>query len=301
MAMSNTRMSLISGVIVFTGMIVFLGGILWLSGNQFFTSKDIRIYVDFDDGAGLQDQAPVLMRGFRIGWTKEVEFRQKKIRIAVDIKKKYPVPIDSRAEINLLNFMGEKALTIIPGSSDSYIEAGGILEGENKDLMVMAKNILTEAKDKIEQGGLDEAISKVKETVDDLRSLVTGMDIKVKAVDVESINSQVAALGEAGRSLQAFLKTAEEKTVSFSSSSRDSMERLDQTMERLEEVFSEISALSSDLQTFVREVRFGGGTAAELITNKDYIINLNATITEIKALIEDVKKNPKKYVKFSIF
>jgi phospholipid/cholesterol/gamma-HCH transport system substrate-binding protein len=301
MAMNNTKMSLISGIIVFAGVIVFFGGILWLSGHQFFSSRDIRIYVDFADGAGLQDQAPVLMRGFRIGWTKDVEFREKKIRIAVEIGKKYPVPVDSRAEINMLNFMGEKALTIIPGSADTYIKDGGILEGDNKDIMVLARDILADAKKKIEQGSLDEVIAKVKQTVEDLRSLVTGMDVKVKSIDVDSINSQMKVLGETGRSLQAFLKTAEEKTVSFTSSSRDSMERLNLTMERLDEVFSEISALSSDLQTFVREVRFGGGTAAELITNKEYIVNLNATITEIKALIEDVKKHPKKYVKFSIF
>jgi phospholipid/cholesterol/gamma-HCH transport system substrate-binding protein len=301
MTMNNTKMGLISGVIVFVGLVVFFGGILWLSGNQFLSSKDIRIYIDFIDAAGLQDQAPVQMRGFRIGWTKDVEFREKFIRVAVDIRKKYPVPVDSRAEINLLNFMGEKAVTIIPGTSDTYLVDGGILKGENRDIMALAKNILADAKEKIEEGSLDEAITKVKETVENLRSLVTGMDSKVKSIDIDSINSQVAAVGEAGRSLKAFLATAEEKTIEFTSSSRESMAKLDQTMERLNEVFSEVSALSSDLQSVARDIRYGGGTASELINNKEFYVNLNNAIAEIKALIEDVKKHPKKYVKFSLF
>ena len=301
MALNNAKMSLISGVIVFIGLIVFFGGILWLSGNQFFASKDIRIYIDFADAAGLQDQAPVQMRGFRIGWTKDVEFKQEYIRVAVDIRKKYPVPVDSRAEINMLNFMGEKAVTIIPGNSKTYIADGGILKGENRDIMVLAKNILTEAKQKIEEGSLDEAIAKVKETVENLRSLVTGVDSKVKSIDVDSINRQVAAVGEAGRSLKAFLATAEERTNEFTASSRESMAKLDQTMEKLNEVFSEVSTLSSDLQALAGDIRFGGGTASELINNKEFYVNLNATIAEIKALIEDVKKHPKKYVKFSLF
>jgi phospholipid/cholesterol/gamma-HCH transport system substrate-binding protein len=299
--MNNSKMSLISGIIVFVGLIVFLGGILWLSGNQFFASKDIRIYVDFEDAAGLQDQAPVHMRGFRIGWTKGVEFMGETVRVAVDIGKKYPVPADSHAEIHMLNFMGEKALVIVSGTSDIPLKGGGLIQGENKDIMVLAKDILMEAKRKIAGGSLDEVMTDVKETVGELRSLVKGMDGKITTLDVDSINRQVAAVGDAGRNLKTFLATAEEKTDEFAATSKESMAKLNQTMDKLDEVFSEVSSLSSDMQTLVKDIRFGEGTLAELITNKDLFISLNATIEEIKALITDVKKHPKKYVKFSLF
>jgi phospholipid/cholesterol/gamma-HCH transport system substrate-binding protein len=301
MAMNNVRMSLVTGIIVFTGMIVFFGGILWLSGNRFFTNKDLRFYIDFTDAAGLQDDAPVYMRGFRIGWTRDVEFGEEAIRVAVDIRRKYPVPEDSRAEIRMLNFMGEKAVFILPGTSDTNLMREAVLRGESKDIMVLAGDILTTAKKKIEEGDLGETISQVKDTVGELRSLVSGVEGKVKSIDVASINHQVASLGDAGRSLRKFLENAEEKTSRISASGRETMERLNQTMERLDGVFEDVSALSSELQTLVRDIRYGGGTASELITNKDLFMNLKETISEIQALIEDVKRRPKKYFKFSLF
>ena len=301
MAMNNVRMSLVAGIIVFTGLVVFFGGTLWLSGNRFFTNRDLRFYIDFTDAAGLEDHAPVYMRGFRIGWTRDVEFGEEAIRVAVDVRRKYPIPEDSRAEIRMLNFMGEKAIIIIPGTSDTNLKREAVLRGESKDIMVLAGQILTTAKQKIEEGDLGEAISQVKETVGELRSLVSGVEGKIRSIDVDSINRHVAVLGDAGRSLSGFLENAEEKTSRISSSGQETMERFNQTMERLDGVFEDVSALSSELQILIRDIRYGGGTSSELITNKDLFLNLKETISEIKTLIEDIRRRPRKYFKFSLF
>jgi phospholipid/cholesterol/gamma-HCH transport system substrate-binding protein len=45
----------------------------------------------------------------------------------------------------------------------------------------------------------------------------------------------------------------------------------------------------------------GEGSAGELLNNKEYIQTLSATIEQLKSLIDDIEKNPRKYFKFSVF
>jgi phospholipid/cholesterol/gamma-HCH transport system substrate-binding protein len=72
-------------------------------------------------------------------------------------------------------------------------------------------------------------------------------------------------------------------------------------MEQSVETLQRLSELSVELTEIAREIRTGRGTAGEILHNKEYAQNLNKTVLELKAFLEDIQKNPKKYVKFSIF
>ena len=125
--MTDKKMVFISGLIVFIAGILFLFGVLWLSGNQLFFSGEYKLYVLFDDAVGLTDQAPVFMRGYKIGSTKEVSLEKKTILVTMTVNKKIRIPSDSNFEINTLNFLGEKGIMIFPGDSDRFLEPNDTL------------------------------------------------------------------------------------------------------------------------------------------------------------------------------
>jgi phospholipid/cholesterol/gamma-HCH transport system substrate-binding protein len=52
-----------------------------------------------------------------------------------------------------------------------------------------------------------------------------------------------------------------------------------------------------------RSLNDGQGTAGQLLHNKEMYDNMNAAANELKGLISDIRKDPKKYlnVKVSIF
>ena len=299
--MTYKNMSYVVGLIVFLAAIIFLLGILWLSGNQIFFSNEYKLYILFDDAVGLQDQAPVFMRGYRIGSTRQVEFEEKKIRVTISIQKKYRIPADSMVEINMLNFLGEKGIMVFPGVSKDYLEPNAVITGQNKDLMSVAKDVLFTAKEKVEEGDLSRLIASVSESVESLRSLLGKLDTKVDHLDMALYNTQIAELGRAGTGLKEFLEMAQGETQSFSAESRASLERFNSTLDQVNDTLEQLAMLSSELSEIARDINTGRGTAGELLQNKTYIQSLNETIKQLTAFLEDIRENPKKYVKFSIF
>jgi len=299
--MTDKKMAFVSGLIVFVVAILFLLGVLWLSGSHLFFTGEYKLHVLFDDAVGLTDQAPVFMRGYKIGSTKEVSLEEMTILVTLSVNKKVRIPSDSKFEINTLNFLGEKGIMIFPGESDRFLEPNAKVQGTNKDLMVLAKNILFAAKTKIEEGNLDQVISKISESVDSFRSLIKSMNSKVGGMDMALYNRQIREIGETGRIVQEFLDVARNETLNISSESRMTLDKFSQTMDQVNETLVQLSALSFDLSEIARDINTGRGTAGQLLQNREYIESLNETIRQLTLFLEDIRKNPKKYVKFSIF
>lgn len=299
--MTYKKMSYLAGLIVFLAAIVFLFGILWLSGNQIFFSNEYKLDILFDDVVGLQDQSPVFLRGYRIGSTKEVEFEEEKIRVTISVDKRFRIPADSKVEINMLNFLGEKGIMVLPGYAKEYLKPNSVITGENKDLMSLAKNILFTTKEKVEEGDLNRVIANISESAESLSKLLGTVNTKVDNLDIALYNTQIMELGQAGKGLKEFLDVAQGETQNFSAESRMSLDKFNLTLDQVNDTLEQLAALSSELSEIARDINTGRGTAGELLQNKAYIESLNDTIIQLTAFLEDIRENPKKYVKFSIF
>lgn len=285
--MDYKKMSFITGIAIFFSIAILLITIITLSGKRIFFTRDYIIYVKFSDVIGLQDQAKVFLRGYRIGWTKEVQFKEDGVVVRVDINKRYKIPDDSRFEINTISMLGEKAITIHPGKSKTFLHAGEIVEGQNKDIMIQAKEVLELVKQNVGQGELGAKAKKLSEAVDTFHSLLNTANAKVNQLDVTQYNQDIHHIGEAGKQAQVMLK----KTAD---SLNTSLQKFDRTLDAL-------TQLSGELNQIAAKINNGQGSAGALLNDKSYIQNLDSTIIELKELIADLKKNPKKYVKLSIF
>ena len=285
--MDYKKMSFISGIAIFLSITILMITIITLSGKRIFFTRDYIIYVKFSDVIGLQDQAKVFLRGYRIGWTKDVKFREDGVVVRVDINKKYKIPDDSRFEINTITMLGEKAITIHPGKSKTFLHPGEIVEGQNKDIMTQAKEVLELVKQNVGQGELGAKAKKLSEAVDTLHSLLNTANTKVNQLDVAQYNKDIHHIGEAGKQAQVVLKETAD-------SLHTSLAKFDRTLESL-------TRLSKELNQIATKINSGQGSAGALLNDKSYIQNLDSTIVELKELIADFKKNPKKYVKLSIF
>lgn len=292
--MTYRNMSYISGIIIFLAFIIFFGSVMWLSGERILSLKEYRVYFKFPDVVGLRDRSQVFMRGYRIGWTKEAKFESDGVLIRVDVKRKFKIPIDSRIEINTLNLIGEKAITISPGTSTQLLKPNGVLSGENKDIMILAKNIFTEFKEKLDEGDIYKKILEVAQTLGSFHSLFEKLDAKIDKLDMDSYNKQIQEIGQTASDLRGFVEEAQKDVKKISLQSSASLQNFDQTLQQF-------SKLSSELLQISQRLNAGEGTAGELLNNKVYVQNLNSTISELKLLIDDFKKNPKKYISVSVF
>ena len=107
-------------------------------------------------------------------------------------------------------------------------------------------------------------------------------------------NEQIHEIGQAASDLRGLVNQTRKAVDKFSIQSNTSLQNFDQTLQQF-------SKLSTELLQISQRLNAGEGTAGELLKNKEYIQNLNSTISELKLLIEDIKKNPKKYISLSVF
>ena len=68
-------------------------------------------------------------------------------------------------------------------------------------------------------------------------------------------------------------------------------------------LYKRMDSLTARLDTVVQNLNSGEGTAGQLLHDKQLYENMNQTVSEMRALIAEIKKDPKKYlnVKVSIF
>lgn len=68
-------------------------------------------------------------------------------------------------------------------------------------------------------------------------------------------------------------------------------------------IYKRIDSMTARLDTVLQQLSDGQGTAGQLLHDKQLYENMNQTVSEVKALIAEIKKDPKKYlnVKVSIF
>jgi phospholipid/cholesterol/gamma-HCH transport system substrate-binding protein len=59
--------------------------------------------------------------------------------------------------------------------------------------------------------------------------------------------------------------------------------------------------MSKDLKEITARLRAGEGTAGRLLNDDELIKRLESTVAEMDTLMEDIRKNPGRYVKFSLF
>ncbi len=285
--MNYNKMSFVAGIVIFFSILVLLFSVIGLAESRIFFTHDYIVYVKFSDIIGLKDHSKVYMRGYKVGWTKDVQFEPDGVVVRVDLNKKFQLPVDSKFELNTVSLLGEKAITIVPGTSDEYLQPNAFTTGQNKDIMMVAKGILADIKTSFDQGEVNSRLQQLSGSVAMLHSILGKLDTKLDDVNINEYNQHFANIGKAGENLKNLI-------AANSDSLRTSITNFNRTL-------TEITLLSEDVRHITSKINNGDGSAGAIVQNKEYIQNLNKTIMDLGILIEDFKKNPGKYISISVF
>jgi phospholipid/cholesterol/gamma-HCH transport system substrate-binding protein len=135
-------------------------------------------------------------------------------------------------------------------------------------------------------GSLDRTMTNFLTTSEQLKQAVT----ENRAV----LRQTLANLNAASRTTKALTTDREEELKH----TLDSFERSAVSMERLT---SRLDSLRASLQTVSNKVDRGDGTLGKLINDPKLYDDAKASMVEFRLLIEDIRKNPKKYVNVKVF
>jgi phospholipid/cholesterol/gamma-HCH transport system substrate-binding protein len=293
--MNYKQMSYISGAVIFFGMVTVLLAVMWLSSGNIFFSKDYSIFAKFPEVTGLREQSPVFLRGYRIGVVKDVTFLKDGIVIRLNINKRFSIPSGSGFAVSTVNLIGEKAISISPvDTATAYMQSGDTVLGENKDMMIALQGLLSGLQKNIDAGAIQTRVSRVGESIDLMQSILKKLDVKLDQIDAAAINRDLSRIGAAADEARDLLKDNRPGLEQLTSDGRDALARVSVACDQIGRMAQSVQAVSDQIAT-------GNGAITELLNNRQTIDNLNLMLADLAQLITDIKANPHRYLKVSLF
>jgi len=276
-----------------------------------------------DDVKGLREGSPVWFSGVEIGAVKSIEFTmQQKVRFAMQLSAdslKY-LKTDSRANIMTLGLLGDKYVEITLGSKDApTLKPGEMLSGSTQ---VEINDVVQTSQASIAR--ITDFIGKLTEATNELKAL-TGkidhgkgtvgrllnedniyVDLSSSVEDVklfaETLKSSEGTLNKLIKdpSLYDRFQRASESLDTFSQRLASSEGTLNKLIED-KRLYENVTAASGKLNVILEKIDRGDGLAGSLVSDDELSKELKSALKELNVLIKDIKENPNRYFKFSIF
>ena len=261
-------------------------------------NRGYLLHSRFQWGAGIKQGAPVWLVGVTVGAVDKVELDPRgTLVITYRIQKEHRVPLGSVATIVPNGFFGDMAVALSPPAPNelSYSPGDTIPVG-------------------IPSAGL-QALLQRADTLTGSISVMVG-DLRTQLVDSGGIRE----MRRAAQTLQRLLVTINDVAITQNRELTSTMvalrsrinavdsARIDSTMRSMQQASNSLQKFSGELQTasarfnaLLTKVDSGDGTMAKLINDPGLYNDLRRITTRIDSLVLDLMKNPRKYLKFSVF
>ena len=248
-----------------TAAVVCLFFAVLFAGNieRLFTSR-VVLYAVFDEVKGLRQDAPVWISGVEIGSVRSLQFTPENIRVtmSVDADALSRIKADSRASILTIGLLGDTYVDITPGSRQAPA--------------IKAEETL--------RGGAQPGINEQVEGILDLLKNKEGTVGRLLEEDT-LYKDLVATL----RDVKQFIAKLEGSKGTVNDLIAD------------KRLYENVNSAAAKLNAVLDSINAGEGAAGSLISDKELKQELRSTMKEMNELVKDIRQNPKKYFKFSVF
>ena len=288
------------GITVLVALAVLVVGVIWLKEISLSQNKQVW-KVTFPQTGGLATSDEVLVNGIRKGQVKDMDLAGDHVLIQLELDKDIKLTRDSRIAIRSVGLMGERIIAvdlrmtggayhpdeIIPGvyelgMSEVMSELGTSVAAVNAISTQLEQMATMLAKD----GKLEATVRNFSRTSEELQLTVS----ENRALLRETLQN----VADASRTTRA-LTTGRESQLG------KTLDNFASAAEKMDVLAGRLDSLRAVLQSTAGKIDRGEGTIGKLVTEDDLYLRLNESITELRDLIADVKKNPKKYFKVSVF
>lgn len=297
---------------------ILVWGFNFLKGKELFSSVR-TFYAVYKNVSGLEQSNSVFISGVKVGHVSKVYFDKSMngdIVVELMVKENFPIPENSIARIFSENLMGSRAIEILLGTSTVMIQ--------DRDTLVTEVEV--SLKDAVNQ-----QILPLKLKAEDLISSIDTMVVAIQEVFNKEIRTElltsIRSIRHTFQNLES--TTTEIDTLVSAQAGRIAsiLYNLDQITNNLEENGSEITAILqnlanisdtlarsnipqimdnldrtvSNLATISGKIEKGEGSLGMLVTDDQLYKDLEKAALELNQLIEDIRLNPKRYVRLSVF
>ncbi|MCK9330321.1 MAG: MlaD family protein [Candidatus Cloacimonetes bacterium] len=283
------------GIFVILSLIFLFFSYSWLN-DWFLKNKYEIVKVLFDNVNNIEKGNSVFYRGVRIGRVQSLEIAEDGIIIYLMISQDIKINSDAIFIIKESDMMGTRIIDIIPGQSKNYINQNHIYTG-------------------ITLPGLSDLVSNLNEISTQIENIMQKLDSNDDIFD--RLNNVLTLTEENFQLLFELLRDAQEKDIlsafielkqlshTLQVMINENSENIDNTFKQTQYTFSKIDSFlittETAINSFKKQLENQDSNLNKLFNDDQLYKNLLKTTQEMEFLLNDIKNNPKKYFKFSIF
>lgn len=317
------------GIFTIVAIAILVVGYNYLKGKDLL-SRTNTYYVEYTNVDQLQNSAPVLVNGLRVGMVQDVYLKPddySRIIVVLEVDNSIRIPKDAVAEILSTGLMGGKAVRLVFESlceGDNCAQTGDYLKGVTKGLLdsMVGTDKVDEYLDVISKGvndmvdslsrGMEEGNSEVAKTFQDLQETIANLRSTTGRLDgllarsgdqivgtMDNLEKLTAGLRSRTEEIQRIIANAD--TLSGNLADLDlkgTSEQAGEAIANLKKTLASADEALSGVKSITDKINNGEGTLGMLIQDEALYRNLNKTTRDMDLLLQDVRLNPKRYTRF---
>ncbi len=314
----NRYKQIVIGASFILAIALFIWGYNFLKGNDIFDKQTVY-FAKYHEVSGLEVSNPVVINGMRVGQVSSMKFDPNlsgDIIVEIWVYDKFPIPENSIARIFSSDLMGSKAVDIKLGNaadlakdSDTLatsIEAS-LMEEVNaqvQPIKIKAENLLASIDTLVTafqtilnesaRKNLSESFDNINQSFSNIQSATSNLDTlmitegdRVSSI-LMNIDSLTYTLNENRQKFATIIGNFE--IIS------DSLAKAD-----ISGTFNRANNTLDELEMIIAKINAGEGSIGMLMHNDTLYMEINKSAEELNLLLRDIRENPKRYVKFSLF
>ncbi|MFA6721150.1 MAG: MlaD family protein [Candidatus Cloacimonadaceae bacterium] len=285
------------GIFTVVILAVLVLGYLWLS-SRISTRAQRDLLISFSEVMGLEIGDQVTFRGMEVGRVKAIAARENDILVTARIDSGIRLKEGSRFIISDSSLMGGTVLNITQGGGPGFMNTSAVMVGDTPVGVMGVVNQATRAIEEINavfaelraENGL---IARSGAVLDNAQQAVASVD-QLAGSASEDLRAALDQVERLGAEVRLVLQKGSDDLDATLSQAPDAMARVNAALDSLK-------TLSGRLDRTVAALNTGQSTAGRLLRDDDLYRQLQSSVASLDSLVADVRANPKKYLKFSIF
>lgn len=295
--LSRERFELQVGVIFVITLALLLVGVLWAK-KYHPTPPAMTLSVRFPSVGGLIVGDDVYVNGVRFGRVSSIELRPHDAVANIQLDRQIQLYEGYSIHVTVRDITGGMGVNISPGSGNPLAEPYGVLDGNTFDIARLIEPAVG-------------AMSTIAALTDTLIAVLPPITKRIE----HSLSTLDMVLASAGSDVSAVRKSLDETLTEMRGSVASAREilgavqsRFDTTAVHTSHMLTSITATSDSLRKVIAMVDTSSGTFHMLMSDSTLYERIAAAVTSIDSaaanldsLTSDVKRNPRRYLKFSLF
>lgn len=332
----NQGKEILVGLVIIAAVLVAVVGTLWLQGTN-FGRPSTTVEALLESVGQLSEGNPVTFRGVRIGHVSaiEVEAGDVGVRVTLLLDGEVSLPADAGLVLGPESLFGDWQAEVVsrarfprfpfyevpPNEPTTPRVIGGYALPELSRLTASAEQIslnLAELTARLELAfnqettdNLSRAIANIEAITQEVRTLVQQQSELAGAITANA-DTALAAVEDAAQAARRSFERMEDfmgdaqmdsiltniriasaglRTVAEELASEDGLEA---TLDRADSAFVRIDRIAARLED-------GEGSIGRLLTDSTFAVRAESVLEQLNLLLLDVRENPRRYVRLSIF